>query len=119
MHISTLESDERGKDDERRREDVTNSDTIDEDLLREPTAKDHSFSLDKGDGGVGAAEGETAGDEAEDKEVWEVGGTCDAEGDREWGGDTVEDDIERVADVLEDEKEASDNPIAPGKGHVD
>ena len=119
MHISALEPDERGKDDERCWEDIANRDTIDEDLLWEPAAEDHRFGLDKGDGGVGAAERETASDQAEEKEVWEVRGPCNAESDREWRGDAVEDDEEGIADVLEDEEDASDDPIPPGEGHVD
>jgi hypothetical protein len=75
-----LESDKRGKNHEGRREDITNRNAIDEDLLRQPAAKYHCFCLDERDGGICATEGKAPSNEPKDKKMCQIGGLCNAKG---------------------------------------
>lgn len=63
-----LKAHKRRKNNKRRRQHISNGDTIDEHALSKPTAFQHRFDLDEGDGRVGAPEGETSGYEAEQEE---------------------------------------------------
>jgi len=67
VHISTLEANESGEDDEGRREDVADRNAINEDLLWHPAAKEHCLGMDERDCRICAAEGKAACDEAEDE----------------------------------------------------
>ena len=105
IYIATLESDKRRENDKWSGEHVSDGDTVDKHLLREPLAKKHCFRLDEGNGRVRTPKGQATRYQTENKEVDEVRLFRDAErkGHRRW--DTPVHHIESVTNITGGRKE--------------
>ena len=108
--ICALESYKSGEDNQRRRQDITNCNAVDKDALRQPSPHKNGLDLHKWYRCVSTAKRERASNEAQNKEVDERGRLGDAKGKGHWRGHAVEDDIDSVADVLEEEENCGGDP---------
>jgi hypothetical protein len=101
--VRALKPNKRRKDDQGCRQDIADGDPVDKQALRQPRAEQHGLDLHKRDGGIGAAKRERARYQPQNEQVDERRRAGDAEGEGHGRWYAAKDDVDGVADVLQDE----------------
>lgn len=100
VHVRTLETHERGEDNQGCRQDIANGDSVKEDALGEPRPHQDGFNLYERDGRVRAAKRERAGHQTQHEEGGQGRRLGYTKGQRHGRGHAPEDNVECVTDVL-------------------
>jgi hypothetical protein len=119
VDMSALKAHECSENHQRCRYHVTDGDTIDEDLRGKPSAEEDCLSTDERDCGESTTERDRSGNQTENEEVDEIGGTGDTEGQSYRGRDSFEGDVDSICDILKNENNQRWNVVAACEKHID